>query len=258
MGTKLLATGALLLALSPAAHAAVTVPDWVRSAAAEHLPAYPAETKAVVLLHETIFTVHEDGKAEERVREVVKILRPQGRDYGEAGVSFNSDEKLNYLHVWSIGPDGHEYELKDKDLIEVGASASFELYSDQRAKVGRPPAMDPGAVMAYEYSQKVRPYAAEASWDFQRSIPVRRSTYVLQLPQGWEYKDFWFQHAKITVTEAGANRWQWQIENVPAINMEDVRLAPAAGAFEGRIGNCLLRPAQIRNSGDWRSAWTLL
>src|SRR4051794_11116146 len=95
--TRLLFTGALLLALSPAAHSAATVPDWVRTAAAEHLPAYPTETKAVVLLHETIFTVHDDGKADVRVREAIKILRPQGRDYGDAGVSFNSDEKLNYL-----------------------------------------------------------------------------------------------------------------------------------------------------------------
>lgn len=238
---------------APAAQAAATVPDWVRSAAAEHLPSYPAETKAVVLLHEIIFTVHEDGKAEERVREVIKILRPQGRFYGEAGVSYNSDEKLNYLHVWSIGPDGHEYELKDKDLVEVGASASFELYSDQRAKVGKPPALDPGAVMAYEYSQRVRPYAAEASWDFQRSIPVRRSTYILQLPQGWEYRDFWFQHAKIAAAEAGPNRWQWQIENVPAIDMEDVRLAPASAAFEGRMAIAYYGSGQNKNSGDWRA-----
>jgi hypothetical protein len=253
VGIRLLAAGALLLALAPSAKGAATVPDWMRSAAAEHLPSYPAETKAVVLMHETIYTVHEDGKAEVRVREVMKILRPQGRDFGEAGVAFNSDEKLNYLHVWSIGPDGHEYELKDKDLVEVGASASFELYSDQRAKVGRPPAIDPGAVMAFEYSQKVRPYSAEASWDFQRSIPVRRSIYVLQLPQGWEYKDFWFQHPKIAATEAGANRWQWQIENVPGINMEDVPLAPSAGAFEGRMAIAYFGSGKTRNSGDWHA-----
>jgi len=253
VGIKLLATATLLLALAPAAQGAATVPDWVRSAAAEPLPSYPSETKAVVLLHETVFTVHEDGKAEERVREVIKILRPQGRHYGEAGVSYNSDEKLNYLHVWSIGPDGHEYELKDKDLVEVGDGEGFELYSDQRAKVGRPPAMDPGAVMACEYSQKVRPYAAETGWYFQHSIPVRRSTYILQLPPGWEYREFWFQHAKLAATEAGPNRWQWQLENIPAINMEDVRLAPASAAFRGRMTIAYYGAGQPRYSGDWRA-----
>src|SRR5664279_376261 len=101
VGIRLLAVAGLLLAFAPDANAGATVPDWVRSAVAEHLPSYPAETKAVVLLHETVFTVHEDGKAEERVREVIKILRPQGREYGEAGVSFNSDEKLNLslIHI---------------------------------------------------------------------------------------------------------------------------------------------------------------
>ena len=85
MGIRLLATGALLLAFAPAAQCrSDRLGYW--SAATEHIPAYPAETKAVVLLHETIFTVQVDGKAEEHVREVIKILRPQGRPYGQAGV----------------------------------------------------------------------------------------------------------------------------------------------------------------------------
>lgn len=239
-----------LLALAPGAHAAVSAPDWVKTAAAQKLPAYPTETKAVVVLQETVYTVLPNGSAERHVRRVVKILRPQGRERGVAYVFFNRDEKLNYFHVWSIGPDGHEYELKDKDQTEYGGSDDL-LYSDERVRVGKPPAIDPGGFMAYEYSQKMRPYAAEADWDFQSSIPVRKSTYTLELPPGWEYRDYWFRHPKVSPTETGPNHWQWQLENIPAIDMEDVPLAPAEDAYEGRMAIAYFGSGLPRTGKDW-------
>src|ERR1700722_5477425 len=77
-----------------------SVPDWVKQAAAETLPAYPPETRAVVLLEETTLTIEPNGRGTEHVRRVVKILRPQGRGYGEIGIPFNADTRVNYLHVW--------------------------------------------------------------------------------------------------------------------------------------------------------------
>ena len=59
------AIGAALLALAgpPAFAKGDSVPDWVRDAAAQKLPSYPAETNAVVLLEETTYTVKQDGQA---------------------------------------------------------------------------------------------------------------------------------------------------------------------------------------------------
>jgi len=67
---------ALLLGLAlPASAKTESVPDWVREAAAQTLPHYPAETKAVVLLDDITYTVAQDGRAIEHHRRVVKILR---------------------------------------------------------------------------------------------------------------------------------------------------------------------------------------
>ena len=66
---------------APAARAATPVPDWVVQAAAVKVPYYPPNTGAVVLLDDRLVSVGPDGRATERQRRVVKILRPQGRQY---------------------------------------------------------------------------------------------------------------------------------------------------------------------------------
>jgi hypothetical protein len=45
-----------------------SVPEWVRTAAAQKLPSYPAETNAVVLFEDTTYTVTPDGTATEHYR----------------------------------------------------------------------------------------------------------------------------------------------------------------------------------------------
>ncbi|HEY1742790.1 MAG TPA: hypothetical protein VGG18_06455, partial [Granulicella sp.] len=91
----------LTFAVAPL-YAASGVPDWVRTAAHQTLPDFPETTKAVVLLDETTYTVASNGTAIEHVRHVVKILRPQGREYGYPLVWFDKDSKVLSMHVWSI------------------------------------------------------------------------------------------------------------------------------------------------------------
>ena len=74
--TRSLTFGAVLLF---ATGSRAAVPDWVRTAAAEKLPTYDAETNAVVLLHEVIDTVTGPGEYVEHYRKIIKILRPEGR-----------------------------------------------------------------------------------------------------------------------------------------------------------------------------------
>jgi len=122
------------LSTSPAFGSKDSVPDWVRAAAAQPLAVYPPSTDAVVLLDETTLTVGADGKAVEHHRHVVKILRPSGRDQGYVHVEFDNDSKILSLHVWSIGPDGHEYAVKDNEMAEMGLPGQGNFYEDLRVK----------------------------------------------------------------------------------------------------------------------------
>ena len=89
---KLCLTAAVFaLACAPLARAAkeTPVPDWVLQAAtAAPLKPEWRDAKAVYLLEDTLITVQPDGHVVHRYRAVVKILRPQGRDYAIPVASF--------------------------------------------------------------------------------------------------------------------------------------------------------------------------
>ena len=100
----------LVLGFAGAAHASrdAQVPDWVTQAATDApLKGEWRDAKAVVLLEDTLVTVQPDGRAVQRYRAVVKILRPQGRELATPMAAFSKDEKLESFHVWSVGSDGH-------------------------------------------------------------------------------------------------------------------------------------------------------
>src|SRR5205823_12159197 len=138
-GTEMLLRGILAtILLSPYVFAGVSVPDWVKQAAKEKVDV-PADSKAVVLLDNEEIAVRENGETITHYRRVVKILRPQGRDYAIPFVGIDHEQKLLSLHAWSISPKGDEYELKEKDFLEHGDFGE-ELYSDIRVKAASPPA----------------------------------------------------------------------------------------------------------------------
>jgi transglutaminase-like putative cysteine protease len=212
------------------------VPDWVKTAVARKLPEFPGNPKAVVLLDETTYTVGADGRATKHVRYVVKILRPQGRDYGYPAVWYDKDSKVVSMHVWSIDAAGHEYSLKDNEIADVGAPGEGgELYSDDRAKVAEPPGRDPGGIIAYEYEKRERPYLAEANWRFQDDLPRMTQSFTLVLPQGYTYTTTWAHHAKVDGTDLENHHYRWEMDNEAAIDLDHVPMSPGEGSLSGRM-----------------------
>ena len=181
----------LLVPAIPAAAFHDSVPDWVRAAAAQTLPTYPAETNAVVLLDDTTYTVAPDGTAVEHYRRVVKILRPQGREEGIVAVPFDKDTKILSFHVWSIGPDGHEYAVKDNEMVEYGYPGQGNFFEDDKVKAANAPGRDPGGVVAYEYEQRTHPFLTEKTWFFQSELPHLNQSFTLVLPSGFTYGTVW-------------------------------------------------------------------
>lgn len=230
--------GLALLAVGAAApmRAGNSVPDWVKAAAAQPIPDLPRSTKAVVLLDEETYTVAADGRATVHVRNVTKILRPQGRDAALPVVRYDKDEKILSMHVWSIDPAGHEYALKDNELLDLGAPGEAgELYSDERARAASPPGLDPGGIVALEYERRERPYLAEANWAFQGPLPTVTQSFTLVLPAGFAYTTTWAHHAKVSETTVSANTFRWEVDHQPAIDLNEVPLAPPEDALAGRM-----------------------
>jgi hypothetical protein len=198
--------------------ASAGAPEWLRAAARTSLPTYPAETEAVMLLDEQVTTVKDNGEITTLYRGAYKILRPQGEGYGTVVVFYDNETRLTFLKAWSIPASGAEYEVKEKDAVEVGVSAST-LYSDNKRKVLKIPGSTVGSVVGYEYEQRDRPYVYQDRWWFQSSVPVKKARFVLRLPAGWEYETFWSNYAAKD-PQGGNGQWTWELEDLPAIEYE--------------------------------------
>ncbi|HET6180677.1 MAG TPA: DUF3857 and transglutaminase domain-containing protein [Candidatus Sulfotelmatobacter sp.] len=214
---------AVLCALAFTVHAyAGDAPAWMHAVVSAPLPAHDEKTDAVLLYEERTVNVQSVDKIKTQVRVVYKILRPSGRDYGIAAVSFNAHEKITGLHGWCIPAQGKDYEVKDKEAIEVSLPkvAGSELISDVKDKLLQIPAPDPGNIVGYEYEEEEQPMVLQRVWSFQREIPARELHYTLQLPPGWEYKAYWINYPEAKPTESG-NQSQWVVSDVKAIRAEE-------------------------------------
>ena len=249
--TRAIAVAVLSVILGARSFAAA--PDWVHAAANQTLMPVDKDANAIVLLDDQTTTVQDNGDVYALERRVVKILRPEGRELARVHVYFDNETKLKSLHAWSISAKGIEYELKDKDFRELSPYDGEGLYSDLRVREGELPGADPGAVVAFEFEQRARPYLMEDSWQFQERIPVQLSRYSLRLPSGWEYSNSWFAHDEVKPTESGSNSWTWQLTQIPGIEHEPHM--PSWRSLAGRMeisyfGN--VRGQAVKSGRSWQ------
>jgi len=196
-------------------------PQWMHAVVSAPLPDHDEKTDAILLYSDKAVVVQSVDKVKTHVRVVYKILRPSGRDYGTVMVPFNAHSKINNLRGWCIPAQGKDYEIKDKEGLEVAIPKieGSELISDVKAKLLQIPAPDPGNIVGYEYDAEEQPMVLQDVWMFQREIPGRELHFSVQLPAGWEYKVSWINFPEVKPTQSG-NLWQWSVGDVKAIRKE--------------------------------------
>src|SRR5260370_283613 len=225
-------------------HALVNVP----------LPAHDEKTDAVLLYSERNVAVQSADKIKITVREAYKILRPGGREYGTMAVSYNSHSKITGMRGWCIPAQGKDYEVKDKEAVEIYLPKidGSELVSDVKDKLLRIPAADPGNIVGYEYEEEVQPFVLQDVWHFQESNPVREAHYTLQLPPGWEYKATWMNYPEAKPAQSG-NQSQWAVSEVKGIKHED-NMPPWQGVAGQMIVSFFPTGGSAQNQGfqNWK------
>ncbi len=208
-----------LVAVRPAV--AGDAPAWMHALVSAPLPAHDEKTDAVQLYSEKIVTVQSADKIKTTVREAYKILRPGGREFGTLVVSFNSHTKITGMRGWCIPAQGRDYEVKDKEAMEISLPKidGSELVSDVKVKVLRIPAAEPGNIIGYEYEEEGQPFVLQDIWSFQEASPVREAQYTLQLPAGWEYKATWINYPETKPSQVG-NQAHWVVSDIKPIRPE--------------------------------------
>lgn len=237
----------LLVNLCVAATAFASPPDWFQRAAKELLPTYPDTIPAVMLRNEQIVNIKTNGEITTVNRCVYKILRAEGRKYGDVTIYFDSETRITSLKAWSIPPTGNSYDLGEKDFAET-IPFTDNLYEDTKQKVLRIPASVPGAVIGYEYEQRSRPSILQDAWVFQEDVPVRQARLQINLPVGWEYREVWANHIAVAPKPTSNNQWTWELNELPA-------LAAERGALPmlSRSGQLLLTYIRPGGAGDFKS-----
>lgn len=228
--TSLLALVACVIFASKQACAA-NAPQWMRAVVNASVPGHDDKTNAVLMYEETDVNVISLNKIKIVVRRAYKILRPDGREYGTVLVPFTTpDQKVNAMRGWCIPAQGRDYEVTDKEAIEIAYPKvdGSELISDLRVKALQIPAADTGNLIGYEYELEEQPYVLEDEWLFQSKVPSRESHYSLQLPQGWEYKATWLNYPQVEAVSSGNNQWRWTVADVKGIR-EETDMPPMRG-----------------------------
>jgi Domain of Unknown Function with PDB structure (DUF3857)/Transglutaminase-like superfamily len=226
----------------------VNVPDWVRQAAGQPPGTFSAETKALVLLDQTDYTVTSPGEYTEHSRWVVKILRPEGRNEGDLLLDLGMGEKLNFIRSWTLDRAGHEFELKQKDFAEK-SFRSFELYDDVHFLSAKAPAADPGSTIAFEWEVRRHGFVNQINQFFQEPNPVREMRISLTLPNGWEFRDSWPSASPVTPVQTSPSHWEWSAQNLPGI--EEERMMPERAVLLGRLSITYFPTGEKGNVASW-------
>ena len=230
-------------------------PDWVLDAAKTPTPLVATATNApaVILFDEYLITVDEQNHAVERERYVVRILKPQGRDYAHCTAYYDVDSKLRNFHSWTIAADGKQFQARDEDYSDRGLAEGAELQFTERVRIVNPPGADPGAVVACETETQLRPYMTEEVWSIQYSIPVVTEALELALPPGGHFSDTWRGHEALKPVEVAGNHLRWEIHDMPQLDLENVRSAPSRGALSARMSVNWGQTAVRGTDAEWRA-----
>ncbi len=232
------------------------VPQWGLDAYKTKTPANVGDANAVILYDEYLETIDGNGRATERERKAIRILKPQGRS-NTCSVEFSEGEKINYFRVWTIAADEKQYMAQDTDFGEAGDTCVPIMLSTNRVRVARPPAVDVGATILCESEEQMEPWIQEKIWSVQNGIPVVFQALEIDLPPGRAHSQSWHSFKPVAPVEVSPNHLRWELKDTPALNLRDIPLRPEWAALAGRMSVQWGDAAVDGTDNEWRAigAW---
>ncbi len=233
-------------------------PQWGLDAVKTPTPAYVKDAASVILYDEYLETIDAQGRATEREREVRRILKPQGRNDAYCLVPYDVDEKINYFREWTIAADQKQYQAQDTDFVDVGDPGHSNMLSTHKVRGVNPPAADVGAAIICESERFVAPYRQEKVWHIQDDVPVVFQALEVDLPAGRAHTEAWHKYTPVKPLEVSTNHWRWEIKDMPALDLRDVKSRPVWEALAARMSVMWGDTAVDGKDNQWRAIgqWT--
>jgi len=231
-------------------------PQWALDAAKTHVPEYAKDAAAAILFDEYVETIDAQGRAVEREREAIRILKPQGR-HNTCEVHYDEDEKVNYFRVWTIAADEKQYQAQDTDFVEAGDTSVPIMLSSNKSRIARPPAVDVGATILCESEEVMESYIHEKIWSIQNGIPVIFQALEVDLPPGRAHTQSWHNFKPIPPVEVAPGHFRWEVKDTPALILRDIPSRPDWEALAGRMSVQWGEAAVDGTDNQWKAigAW---
>jgi transglutaminase-like putative cysteine protease len=231
-------------------------PQWGLDAAKTRTPGYAKDAPAVILYDEYLETIDSQGRAVEREREAIRILKPQGRG-NTCAISYDIDEKINYFRVWTIAADEKRYQAQSADFSDQGDTSVPIMLSTRKVRVAHPPAVDVDSVVICESEELMEPYLQEKVWSVQNSIPVVDEALEVDLPAGRAHSYSWHSYKSAEPAEVAPNHFRWEVKDMPALTLRDIPSRPEWGALAARMSVQWGDAAVEGKDNQWRAigAW---
>jgi hypothetical protein len=239
------------------------VPQWALDAAKTPTPSYAGDAASVILFDEYVETIDGQGRAVEREREAIRILKPQGR-HEACAMHYDVDEKIDYFREWTLTADSKTFQAKDTDFVDEGAEEEGAvrdipiLLLTEKTRIVHPPAEDVGATILCESEELMAPYDQEKVWNIQEGIPFVFEALEIDLPAGSHLADSWHQYEPVKPVEVSPNHWRWEIKDMPRLDLRDVKSRPDWDALAARMSVYWGSGATADKDSEWRALgqWT--
>ena len=210
------------------------MPRWAEEAAKTPTPAHVGDASSVILYDEYVETLDAQGRAVEREHEAIRILKPQGRNE-RCEIGYDVDEKINYFNVWTLTADGRQMQARESDFVQVGDTSVPVMLSTEKVVVAHPLAEDVGATIFCESEEQLAPYRQEIVWHIQSGSPVVYQALEVDLPVGRRHAESWHRYQPVKPTEVAPNHWRWEVKDVPALDLREVKSHPDWSALVARV-----------------------
>ena len=210
---------ACALLMTAALYGADEVPDWVRQTAAQPVPAYPAKVYAVSLLQEESVTVDAEGRHVMRKRGVIEVLQKSAESIVARRTYNTKSGRIRDFRAWLQPPTGALISFGKDKVVDIALSAEY-TYDEGRAKlIAAGSSLAPGSVFAYEVTEEEKRVFVQYTYEFQVSLPVLVSRFLLTVPAGWEVRGTVFNHAPLEPAVSGGT-YSWEMRDLPWIEHE--------------------------------------
>jgi hypothetical protein len=209
---------------------------------------YGEQSEAVCLVHERVTKMDlragRIGKSDTHHMQIAVLDAKAAEEYANVEIPYvKSWDKITELYARTITRDGREIKVEKDQIYDVDLFPEYVLYSDFRGKRFAFPGFTDHCVVAYEYTVFSDAPFVWTTHFFQGPIPTEVSRCRIEVPVkmlnplfrgvGWEQVysgrnlDIEAETERINTIDGEVMTYNWELENVPAVEPENYRPAPA-------------------------------